>query len=65
MPGIWTIISIGLKWIVSCFMPSKDENLGQLEVISKGQENELSDIQKSEAARARDNSALDSELRRD
>lgn len=45
------IISGGMKWVLSYFMPSKDEKLGQLEVTDKVQKESLDEIQKSKDAR--------------
>lgn len=44
------IISAGLKWALSYFMPSKDEKLGQLEVSDKEKTDALNDIKKAQDA---------------
>ena len=63
-PIVGIILNAGLKWLMDYFMPSKDEKLGKLEVISKDQSDELTDIQKAQVARNGDNSGLDDELRK-
>lgn len=48
---IGAIISAGLKYVLSYFMPSKDEKLGQLEVTNKANVEAINDLEKADAAR--------------
>lgn len=47
---IGAIISAGLKWALSYFMPSKDQKIGQLEVKSQEQGQAFNDIKKAQDA---------------
>jgi hypothetical protein len=47
---IGAIISAGLKWVLSCFMPSKDEKLGKLEVKNADQAEIIKEDQTAMAA---------------
>ena len=46
-----SILGVGLKWVLSYFAPSKDEKLGQLEVIDNEHIHAFKDIKKAQAAR--------------
>lgn len=67
MIGVSTIASFVADLAVGIFKKmfaaNRDKENGALEVINKEQSETISDVQKAQAARAGDNSALDSDLR--
>lgn len=62
MSFIATIISAGLKWALSYFMPSKDEKLGKLEVQNADQAEVINDEHVSSEVDARIDNTPDDKL---
>jgi len=63
MGALFSIVADFLVGIFkTMFTKSRDETLGKLEVTDHDKTNELTDIQKAQAARAADNSKLNDSL---
>ncbi len=56
------LFSFCMKWVLSCFMPNKDEKLGALEATVKAQEKVIKDVQVKQSIDSRIDNASSADL---